>query len=126
MNRKASLLKALEQAAQSMVRGSLSESTRRCGDPSCACARDPAYRHGPHLYLKFEAEGKTRSVYVPAQSAAAVRQAQAEWRRFQELAAKISTANRAELLRELEREKKRKPIRGKAGSRSRARSRIRD
>ena len=42
-----------------MVQGSLSEITRQCGDPSCACAGDPARRHGPHLYLKFNAEGKT-------------------------------------------------------------------
>ena len=43
----------LALAAQSMVNGSLSEVTRQCGDPTCACAWDPTRRHGPHLYLKF-------------------------------------------------------------------------
>jgi hypothetical protein len=40
------------QTVESMVQGSLSEVTRQCGDPSCACATDPARRHGPHLLLR--------------------------------------------------------------------------
>ena len=68
MSSKDKLLHELEQAAASMVQGSLSESTRQCGDPSCACAHDPASRHGPHLYFRYKAEGKVHSVYVPAQS----------------------------------------------------------
>ena len=48
----------LARIAHLMVNGSLSEVTRQCGDPTCACARDPLRRHGPHLYLKFSTEGK--------------------------------------------------------------------
>ncbi|MBK8768460.1 MAG: hypothetical protein IPM01_29460 [Burkholderiaceae bacterium] len=55
----------IAQTVETMVQGSLSEVTRQCGDPSCACATDPARRHGPHLYLKFNAGGKPYSVYVP-------------------------------------------------------------
>ena len=34
------------------------------------CLRtDPARRHGPHLYLKFNVEGKAHSVYVPREQA---------------------------------------------------------
>jgi hypothetical protein len=120
MRRKDSLLHQLERSTEFMVQGSLSESTRRCGDATCACARDPAYRHGPHLYLKFEADGKTRSVYVPADNAAAVREAHAAWQRFQLLGTEISAVNRARLLRELEREKeKRKAGRNKGRNRGR-------
>ena len=88
-----------------MVQGSLSEITRQCGDPSCGCARDPAKRHGPHLYLKFNAKGKTYSVYVPAQLAPVIKSAHAAWLRFQELGSKLSVANRERLLRDLAREK---------------------
>jgi Family of unknown function (DUF6788) len=106
---------ALEQAAQSMVQGSLSELTRQCGDPSCGCARDPALRHGPHLYLKFSAEGKAHSVYVPPQLAPLVKAAHGAWLRFQELAGKLAAANRERLLRELAREKRALPAKeGKA------------
>jgi uncharacterized protein DUF6788 len=105
MKGKEARIKELEQATQSMVQGSLSEITRQCGDPSCGCARDPAKRHGPHLYLNFNAEGKTYSVYVPPQLAPVVKRAHAAWLRFQELALKLSAANRERLLRHLKREK---------------------
>jgi hypothetical protein len=102
---KATRIEELERAAQSMVQGSLSEITRQCGDPSCGCAHDPAKRHGPHLYLKFSAEGKAHSVYVPPPLAPLIKSAHAAWLRFQELGLKLSAANRARLLRELKREK---------------------
>jgi hypothetical protein len=95
----------LNQAAERMVQGSLSEVTRQCGDPSCACAHDPARRHGPHLYLKFTADGKAHSVYVPAEQSAAVREAQQAWIRFQEIGGQIAAHNRARLLSDLKRDK---------------------
>jgi hypothetical protein len=105
MRGKGARIEELGHAAQSMVQGSLSEITRQCGDPSCGCARDPAKRHGPHLYLKFNAEGKTYSVYVPPQLAQVIKSAHAAWLRFQELGVKLSAANRTRLLRDLQREK---------------------
>jgi hypothetical protein len=105
MRSKDKLIHQLELAAQSMVQGSLSELTRQCGDPSCACFHDPAHRHGPHLYLKFTAEGKSHSVYVPPQQAQAIKSAHAAWLRFQEIGAEISAANRGQLLRDLQRKK---------------------
>jgi hypothetical protein len=105
MSGKDARIEQLQQAAESMVQGSLSEITRQCGDPSCGCARDPGKRHGPHLYLKFNAEGKTYSVYVPPQLAQVIKSAHAAWLRFQELGLKLSAANRERLLRDLKREK---------------------
>ena len=66
MRSKDKRIQELEDAAHSMVQGSLSELTRQCGDPSCACAHDPARRHGPHLYFRYKDEGKVHSVFVPA------------------------------------------------------------
>ena len=105
MRSKEETLHQLKQATESMVQGSLSEITRQCGDPSCACARDLARRHGPHLYLKFSAEGKTYSVYVPTPLAPTIKSAHAAWRRFLALGAQLAERNRAQLLRALEREK---------------------
>ncbi len=105
MGSKDKLLHQLEQAADSMVQGSLSASTRQCGDPSCACAHDPASRHGPHLYFRYPAGGKIRSVYVPAELGEAVRSAQSAWADFQHIGAQISATNRERLLSSLEREK---------------------
>jgi hypothetical protein len=103
MSRK--VLEGLEQATGTMVQGSLSESTRQCGDPSCACAHDPAHRHGPHLYFRYKDRGKVRSVYVPPEARKSFEEAQGAWQRFQELGAEVSVDNRERLLRSLEREK---------------------
>ena len=105
MGSKAKLIDQLEQAAASMVQGSLSESTRQCGDPSCACAHDPASRHGPHLYFRYKDEGKVHSVYVPADLGESLRSAQEAWHEFQQIGTEISADNRERLLSLLEREK---------------------
>ena len=96
---KKKLLEQLLAAAATMVQGGLSETTRRCGQPHCACRRDPARRHGPHLYLTFRSEGKSRSLYVPAQQADAARQAHAAWARFWELSCELAALNRQQLRR---------------------------
>ena len=105
MSSKDKLIQELEQAAQSMVQGSLSESTRQCGDPSCACAHDPARRHGPHLYFRYTTEGKVHSVYVPPEHSPAIEEAHGAWQHFQHVGTEISATNRARLLNLLEREK---------------------
>ena len=105
MSSKVKRLHEIEHAASAMVQGSLSESTRQCGDPSCACAHDPASRHGPHLYFRYKAEGKVHSVYVPAELGETVRDAQNAWQDFQQIGADISAANRERLLKSLERDK---------------------
>ena len=107
MSSKDRLIQELAQAAQSMVQGSLSELTRQCGDPSCGCAHDPARRHGPHLYLKFNAEGKPHSVYVPPEQGTALKSAHGAWLRFQALGVEVSAGNREQFLRALKREKQR-------------------
>ncbi len=105
MSRKNDLLRRLLQTAQSMVQGGLSETTRRCGVPTCACHRDPARRHGPHLYLTFRRDGKSRALYVPARHARAARQAQAAWARFWEIGCAISDLNRTRLQRDWQRDR---------------------
>lgn len=99
------LIAEMAQAALSMVQGSLSEVTRQCGDPSCACAWDPTRRHGPHLYLKFSTEGKAYSVYVPPEDSEALRHAHQAWVRFQKLASQLAANNRLRFLKTLDRHK---------------------
>jgi hypothetical protein len=59
MKGKDTLIPELTRVASSMMQGSLSQIARRCGDPACACFRDPARRHGPHLYWNFRPNGQT-------------------------------------------------------------------
>ena len=106
MRSKDRLIRELTRAAEAMAQGSLSELTRQCGDPACACFRDPARRHGPHLYWKFTRQGKSHSVYVPPALGPAVKAAHAAWGRFLDVGAQVSAINRRPLLKTLERAKK--------------------
>jgi len=92
--RKQMLLRKLGQLARVMVQGGLSETTRQCGNPGCACYRDPAQRHGPHLYLTYRDQGKSRSLYVPAEHAAEAREAHAAWAEFWEVSCALAALNR--------------------------------
>ena len=113
------MISELARVALVMANGSLSEVTRQCGDASCACAWDPTRRHGPHLYLKFNAEGKAYSVYIPAEEQEAIRQAHQAWLRFNEIANQIAGSNRLRLLRALDDHKQAtKAVRAKARARA--------
>lgn len=119
MKSKERRIQELVETAESMVPGSLSEMTRQCGDPACACAHDPARRHGPHLYLKFSSAGKAHSVYVSPEQGPAVKLAHQAWLRFQELGSEVGAANREQFLRTLARAKqltkaRQAKLRGKA------------
>lgn len=94
---KQQLLRRLLITAQLMVQGGLSETTRRCGNRNCICHRDPAQRHGPHLYLTYRSEGKSRALYVPHQQAEQARQAQAAWKEFWDVACALAAENREQL-----------------------------
>jgi hypothetical protein len=105
MSRLSKLKRELRNLLDLMVQGGLSQTTRTCGTPSCACHRDPARRHGPHLYWTFRAQGKSCALYVPAQHARQAHQAQAAWARFWEIGCQLSTLNRKRLLTRWKRER---------------------
>jgi hypothetical protein len=60
--------------------GTLLERTKMCGRPGCACATDPAARHGPYFEWGHMRAGKLVHRQVPAQQAAALRRAIANYR----------------------------------------------
>ena len=88
-----------------MIQGSLSETTRRCGNPNCACHRDPARRHGPHLYITWAQRGRSRSLYVPAKQAQRARRAHAAWAQFWEAAVALAVQNREQFRQQGQKEK---------------------
>jgi hypothetical protein len=94
---KRTLIQRLVRATQSMVQGGLSETSRRCGNPTCRCAQDPAFRHGPHLSLTYREEGASRSLYVPSEEAAIARAAHQAWATFWETGCAIAALNREAL-----------------------------
>jgi hypothetical protein len=97
MSKIEALLHQLAHAAQSMVQGGLSETTRQCGKPTCACRSDPSRRHGPHLYLTFRQDGKSHATYIAPEHAVEVRQAHAAWARFWEIGCALADLNRTQM-----------------------------
>jgi hypothetical protein len=116
MRKKQSLTRALIAATKSMVQGGLSETSRRCGKPTCQCARDRTYRHGPHLYLTYRDGGTNRSLYVPPEHADVARAAHEAWAAFWTIGCAIAARNREQLRREWQRGTPPRPSRRRSRS----------
>jgi hypothetical protein len=99
MRKRQALVRALLATTKSMVQGGLSETSRRCGKPTCQCAQDATYRHGPHLYLTYREDGASRSLYVPPEEAPTARAAHEAWATFWEIGCAIAAVNREALRR---------------------------
>src|SRR5271157_4906006 len=106
MLKKQRLIERLLQAIEIMVQGGLSETARRCGNPNCICYRDPKRLHGPHLYITYRIDRKSRSLYVPPEHAKAARRAQQAWAAFWKIGCSLAALNREQLRREWQQEKK--------------------
>ena len=65
--------------------GTLSERWNTCGKPTCACASDPAARHGPYYQWIRMRAGKPAQRYVSAQQAQILRQAIDNYRQLKKL-----------------------------------------
>jgi hypothetical protein len=99
------LVARLLRVVDTMVQGGLSETSRRCGNPGCICYRDFQQLHGPHLYITYREDGKSRSLYVPPEHAQTARQAQKAWAEFWEIGCSLAKLNRDHLQKEWQEEK---------------------
>ena len=99
------LIDRLLRATEIMVQGGLSETSRRCGNRNCVCFRDSEHLHGPHLYVTFREDGKSRSLYVPPEHAKAAREAQQAWATFWEIGCSLAKLNRDRLRKQWQQEK---------------------
>jgi hypothetical protein len=96
--------------------GSITSATRRCGSPSCHCAKPDDPGHGPHFQLTQKVEGKTVTQNLP--TPAAVRKAENEiaaFREYQTLTGELVKVNRkicrlrpVEQIEQIAQEKKRR------------------
>ena len=103
--RKQQLIGRLLRAAETMVQGGLSETSRHCGNPGCVCYRDARRLHGPHLYITYREDGKSRSLYVPHEHAETARKAQQAWATFWEIGCSLAKLNRDRLRKQWQRAK---------------------
>jgi hypothetical protein len=83
-DRRAHLLLEIGRLAEVAIYGTLSESFRTCGTPSCRC-HGPGPKHGPHLYVSYRGSaGKTAGYYVPVAAQDEIRAGVAAWQTVQE------------------------------------------
>jgi hypothetical protein len=83
-----------EGVVADLLPGSLSQSRRRCGKPTCHCAAGDGH---PSWYLAFMVGGQQRVEHIPAAWATAVQRRVAAGRAFKEAVAEVLAAN-AQLL----------------------------
>lgn len=94
------------------MRGSIVERTRRCGKSNCACATDPAARHGG-LYLSVHLDGATTAVPLRADDVERVREAVDRYQRLWQTLTELTVCEVAELRRaSRERRRDRTRLRG--------------
>jgi hypothetical protein len=77
---------------EALIAGSVVDQGRRCGKEACRCATGEL--HGPYTYVVLSrVGGRTRTVYVPAAAAEAVRQGAALSTRVRDALEEISAIN---------------------------------
>lgn len=94
-----------------LMRGSIYERRRRCGRPTCACAKTPKARH-PSKFLTVFLAGRTRGFHLRAEDEARVQTAIAAYHRLWKIVNELTACEVAELrrqVRERQRERKRRP-----------------
>lgn len=80
-----------------VMRGSLIERYKRCGNPRCKCANGQG--HGPKYYLSVSHSGRSPQMdYIPQADHAAVSEYVANYHRVREILEEVSQINQ-ELLR---------------------------
>lgn len=78
------LKRDLEQL-EYFCKGTVLKRMMKCGKAYCACASDPAKRHGPYYELTYKAKGKTVNVKISPQAAPHYRAASLQYRRLKNL-----------------------------------------
>jgi hypothetical protein len=77
---------------EALIAGAVVDQGRRCGKEACRCASGEL--HGPYTYVVLPRKaGRSRTVYVPAAAAEAVRQGAALSSRVREVLEEISAIN---------------------------------
>jgi len=65
--------------------GTVSYQTRRCGKPNCACAADPAARHGPYYVWSRREGGRQVNTMLAAEVGPRFERAAGNYRKLRDL-----------------------------------------
>ena len=81
------------------LKGTVSKRMMKCGQPQCACHRDPSQRHGPYFEWTYKVKGKTVNVKLTAQAAPLYQAATKQNRKLKTVLARMEHLSRTALAR---------------------------
>ena len=79
------------------LKGTVLKRMMKCGNPQCACHRDPAQRHGPYFEWTYKAAGKTVNVKLSPQAAPLYQAATRQHRKLKTALARLERLSRTAL-----------------------------
>ena len=82
-----------------LMRGSIVDRVRKCGRPNCACARDPAARHGGR-FLTVHLDGRTQAVHLRPDDEERVRKAVESYERLWQIINGLTACELSDLRRQ--------------------------
>src|SRR5882724_12630877 len=80
-------------------KGTVSKRMMKCGQPQCACHRDPSKRHGPYFEWTYKVKGKTVNVKLTAQAAPLYQAATKQNRKLKAVLARMERLSQTALAR---------------------------
>jgi hypothetical protein len=81
------------------LKGTVLKRMMKCGQPTCACHRDPAKRHGPYFEWTYKVKGKTVNVKLSPQAAPLYQAATKQHRKLKAVLARMERLSRTALAR---------------------------
>jgi Family of unknown function (DUF6788) len=81
------------------LKGTVSKRMMKCGQPQCACHRDPSQRHGPYFEWTYKVKGKTVNVKLSRQAAPIYQAATKQNRKLKAVLARMERLSRTALAR---------------------------
>jgi hypothetical protein len=78
-------------------KGTVLKRMTKCGRAYCACASDPAKRHGPYFELTYKVDGKTVNVRLSPEAAPLYQAASAQFRKLKTTLTRLEKISKAVL-----------------------------
>ena len=95
--RKEQILRKLAKDPLDVMKGSLAESYRPCGKPSCKRCQQGQFHHG--YFFSFRVERKGKMVYIPKRYYSQVKKLNDRWKHHKDLIEELTEIN-VKLIRE--------------------------
>ncbi len=85
------------QQVDFFLKGTVLKRMMKCGQPQCACHRDPTKRHGPYFEWTYKAKGKTVNVKLSPQGATLYQAATRQHHKLKAILARMERLSRTVL-----------------------------